>query len=78
MDDIELTQIRRRLRRLELQNRILVAVLCLFAGIASIGVTRAASSAARDIRAHRFSLVDPNGIVVNSWYSDEAGSWHGP
>ena len=80
MNDIALTQIETRLKRVERQNRVLIALLCAVVGLASLGATRHGSNvvSADEIRAHRISLLDPTGAVVTAWYSDEAGSYNGP
>ena len=67
-----------RIQRLEWQNRVLMVLLCAAVVIACIGAARAKPGVAGEIRAHRFSVVDPAGKVVSSWYSDEAESWYGP
>jgi hypothetical protein len=75
MNDITVTQLEARLKRVELQNRVLILLICGAIGIASIGATRAGAdpAVAQEIRAHKFSVVDPTGAVVSSWYSIEPG-----
>jgi hypothetical protein len=72
MDDATLTHIQTRLRRLERQNRILIGLLCAAVGVGSIAATNAAPNVitAEEVRAHRFTLLDPNGGVADDWYSD--------
>jgi hypothetical protein len=72
MEDVTLAQIQRRLRRVERQNRILMGLLCAALIVGSIATTHAASNVivADEVRAHRFSLLDPNGGVVDDWYTD--------
>ena len=80
MNDVTFVQIQARLKRVERQNRVLFALLCAAIGIASLGATHRGSSviSAEEIRAHRFSVLDPTGAVVAAWYSSEVGSYHGP
>jgi hypothetical protein len=80
MNDMTLTRIETRLRRGERQNRVLIALLCAAVGLAFVGATRRGASviSADEFRAHRFSVIDPNGAVASRWYSDEPGSYHGP
>jgi hypothetical protein len=75
MNDIAVTQLEARLKRVELQNRILILLTCGAIGIAAMGATRAGAdpAVAQEIRAHKFSVVDPTGAVVDSWYSIEPG-----
>jgi hypothetical protein len=75
MNDTTVTQLEARLKRVELQNRVLILLICGAIGIASIGATRAGAdpAVAQEIRAHRFSVVDPTGVVSDSWYSVEPG-----
>jgi hypothetical protein len=72
MDDVTLTHIQTRLQRLERQNRILIGLLCAAVGVGSIAATNAAPNVvtADEVRAHRFTLLDPNGGVADDWYSD--------
>lgn len=72
MDDKTLVQIQRRLRRVERQNRLLVGLLCLAAIIGSVAATHAATNVivADEVRARRFSLIDPYGRVADDWYTD--------
>jgi hypothetical protein len=74
MNDLALADLERRLRRLERQNRVLVALLC----AALAGGTIAASNAQQgaittyEIRAQRFTLLDPNGGVADNWYTNSS------
>ena len=76
MDDLALAHIHMRLRRVERQNRILIGLLCAAVGVGlavgSIAATNAAPTVitADEVRAHRFTLLDPNGSVADDWYSD--------
>ena len=80
MTDIAVTQLEARLKRVELQNRVLILLICGAIGIASVGATRAGAdpAVADEIRAHKFSVVDPTGAVVDSWYSVEPGVVRSP
>jgi len=72
MDDVTLTHIKTRLQRLERQNRILIGLLCVAVAVGSIAATNAAPTiiTAEEVRAHRLTLLDPNGGVADDWYSD--------
>jgi hypothetical protein len=69
-----------RLKRVERQNRVLILLICAAIGIASLGATGAGAdpAVAQEIRAHKFSVVDPTGAVVDSWYSVEPGVVRAP
>jgi hypothetical protein len=58
-----------RLRRLERQNRLLVTLLCVSAGLALLGATKAGPNVLTtdELRTHRISLVNDEGQVVHSW-----------
>jgi hypothetical protein len=68
-------RIERRLARVERQNRILIGLLCAMAVVASITATRAAPNVivADEVRAQRFTLLDPHGGVADNWYADDRG-----
>jgi hypothetical protein len=68
-----LARIEQRLARVERQNRILVGLLCAMAVVASIGATHAASNVvvADEVRAHRFTLLDPRGGIADDWYTGD-------
>ena len=80
MNDVTLIQIQMRLQRVERQNRVLIALLCGVAGIVLLGAMSPDPKviSADEIRAHRFTLLDPNGEVADWWYSDSPGGYHGP
>jgi hypothetical protein len=67
-----LTNTERRLRRVERQNRLLFVLLCGALAIASIAVSNAQPTVitAGEVRAQRFTLLDPNGGMADDWYSD--------
>jgi Zn-dependent alcohol dehydrogenase len=75
MNDMTVTHLEARLKRVERQNRVLILLICGAIGIAAIGATRAGAdpAVAQEIRAHKFSVVDPTGAVIDSWYSIEPG-----
>jgi hypothetical protein len=60
-----------RLRKLERQNRLLLA--CLMAGIVVAACTSATLSAPTEMRSQRFVLVDSGGKEVGWWEADPAG-----
>jgi hypothetical protein len=72
MDDATLAQIQKRLRRVERQNRILMGLLCAALVVGSIAATHAAPNVivADEVRAKRFSLLDPYGRLADDWYTD--------
>jgi hypothetical protein len=78
MSDVTLGQIRTRLQRVERQNRVLIALLCGVAGIVFLGAMSPDPKviSADEIRAHRYTLLYPNGDIATAWYSDEDGFWH--
>jgi hypothetical protein len=80
MNDVIIAQIQARLRRVERQNRVLVALLCAVVGIASIAAANAGPNlvSADEVRSRRFTLLAPNGSVAAEWYSDSNGGLHGP
>jgi hypothetical protein len=65
MNDLALADVERRLRRLERQNR--VAALAL----GSIAASHAQQTvlSAYEVRAQRFTLLDPKGGVADDWYT---------
>jgi hypothetical protein len=73
MTDPTFDRIERRLARVERQNRILIGLLCAMAVVASITATRAAPNivVANEVRAQRFTLLDPRGGVADNWYADD-------
>jgi len=72
MTDQTLACIEQRLTRVERRNRIRVDPMCAMAVVASIGATRAASNVVADeVRAHRFTLLDPRGGIADDWYTDD-------
>lgn len=78
--ELTLGEIQTRLRRVERQNCRLVALLCVAVAIALVATARAGPNvlSVNEIRAHRISLLDPTGVVVASWYSNQPGSYIGP
>jgi hypothetical protein len=73
MDDTTLARIESRLARVERHNRILIVLLCAMAAVASIAATHAAPKVvvADEVRAHRFTLLDPRGGVADDWYASD-------
>jgi hypothetical protein len=73
MTDPTFDHIEHRLARVERQNRILIGLLCAMAVVASISATRAAPNVvvADEVRAQRFTLLDPRGGVADNWYTDD-------
>ncbi len=59
-----------RVRRLERQNRVLVVLLGTALVVGSIAVSNAQPTVitATEVRAQRFSLLDPNGGLADDWY----------
>jgi hypothetical protein len=59
--------------RVERKNRILVGMMGAMAVVASLGATHAASNVivADEVRAHRFTLLDPGGGIADDWYTDD-------
>ena len=76
MDEMALTRIQTRIARLERQNRLLLWLLCAIAAAASVAATHAAPNlvVADEVRAHRFTLVDPQGGVADDWHIDNPGA----
>jgi hypothetical protein len=77
-DEATLTHLQTRLRRVERQNRVLIGLVFVALGIGSLGAATAAPNilSVDEIRAHRISLIDPTGVVVDSWYSDSRGTFY--
>ena len=75
MKELSLTDMEARLRRLERQcrnqNRAVVALLCTALVLGSIAVSNAqpAVLTANEVRAQRFTLLDPNGGMADDWYT---------
>jgi len=67
MIDLTLASIEHRLAQVERQNRIPIGLLCAMVVVASITATHAASNVvvADEVRAHRFTLLDPRGGVAD-------------
>jgi hypothetical protein len=57
----ELAEVQARLRRLERQNRILIGLLCVVAGAASIAATNRSIITADEIRTPHLTLIDNHG-----------------
>ena len=71
MNDLALADVERRLRRVERQNRVLVVLLCAALALSSIAASNAQQTilSAYEVRAQRFTLLDPNGEVADDWYT---------
>ena len=71
MNDLALADVERRLRRLERQNRVLLVLLCAALALGSIAASNAQQTilSAYEVRAQRFTLLDPNGGVADDWYT---------
>jgi hypothetical protein len=74
MKEQAMSDIESRVRRLERQNRhqsrALVILLCAALVLGSIAVSNAQPTVltAQEVRAQRFTLVDPNGGIAADWY----------
>ena len=57
------------LRRVERQNRILLALLCATVSLAFLGAIRSGGNVitADEVRTHRLSLINDRGNVVHVW-----------
>lgn len=64
-----LDQLETRLHRVERQNRLLVVLLCVSAGLTLLGATKGGGSVitADEVRTHRLSLINDKGDVVHDW-----------
>jgi hypothetical protein len=64
------TDTERRLRYLERQNRLLIVLFIGSLAASSIAISNAqpAVLTATEVRAQRFTLVDPNGGIADDWY----------
>ena len=73
MKELVPADIEARFRRLERQNRILVVLLGGALAFGSIAVTNAQPTVitAQEVRAQRFSLLDPNGGLADDWYTTQ-------
>ena len=71
MKELVPADIEARFRRLERQNRILVVLLGGALAVGSIAVSNAQPTIiiAQEVRAQRFSLLDPNGGLAADWYT---------
>ncbi len=75
MNEQAMADMEARVRRLERQIRVLVVLLCttLVSALAlsSIAVSNAQSTVltAAEVRAQRFTLLDPKGEVADDWFS---------
>jgi hypothetical protein len=73
MNDLALSDLERRLRRLERQNRLLVGLLCAALAVGTIAASNAQSAITTyEVRAQRFTLLDPNGGVADDWYTNSS------
>jgi hypothetical protein len=61
MNSPELAEVQARLRRLERQNRILIGLLCVVAGAASIAATNRSIITADEVRTPHLTLIDNHG-----------------
>jgi hypothetical protein len=77
MTDTALTHIQTRLQRVERQNHVLTALLCVAVGLASLAATKHGSTviAVDEVRAHRISLLDDSNAVVHTWLGGGSGSY---
>ena len=66
MKTYTLIDIQARIRRLERQNRILIAILCAMVGVASIAATKHSDSiiTATQVRTQRLTLIDNRGKAL--------------
>jgi hypothetical protein len=70
MDSITLPQLETRLRSVERQNRVLLALLCAIMSLALLGANRGSGGkviTADEVRTHRLSLINDKGNVVHEW-----------
>ena len=68
MNTTTLAQFETRLHRVELQNRILLALLCATVSLALLGATKGGYVITADeVRTHRLSLINDKGNVVHEW-----------
>jgi hypothetical protein len=72
MNSTTLAQLETRLLRLERQNRILIALLCVAGGLVLLGATKEGGGAGNvltvgELRTPRLALIDETGRVVHSW-----------
>jgi hypothetical protein len=76
INDSALVDIDKRLRCLERQNRVLVILLWAALVTGSVVASNAQQSnvSAYEVRAQRFTLVDPNGGVADNWYIEPSGA----
>jgi len=69
MNTSTLLELETRLHRVEGQNRIILVLLFVAAGLAFLGATRSGSHVitADEVRTHRLSLINDKGNVVHEW-----------
>lgn len=69
MNATTLTRLESDLRRVERQNRVLIALLCTTLGMALLGATKPGGNVitAEEIRTHPLSLINDKGNVVHEW-----------
>ena len=72
MNDMALANVETRLRRLERQNRVLLVLLCAAVALGTIAASNAQQSvlSTYEVRAQRYTLLDPNGGIADNWYSE--------
>jgi hypothetical protein len=82
MKELTLAGMEARLGKVERQNRVLAAVLCIALAVGSIAVSNAQPSvlSASEVRSQRFTLLDDGGRAVDNWYTEPGGvpARHGP
>jgi hypothetical protein len=71
MNSSMLAQVEARLHRVERQNRILMVLVCVIAGLGSIAATKKPAGgtviSADEVRTHGLYLTNQNGGVVRQW-----------
>jgi hypothetical protein len=68
MNSMTPAQLVSRLRRVERQNRILLAMLCAIIGLVFLGATKGGNVITADeVRTRHLSLINDRGNVVHEW-----------